>query len=203
MSESREVIFSRVRGALQPLHDRAAYPDYPDNVATLAGVDAAADLWTAFKVRAQLVNGLAFDSVPDLVGWLREKKLFTGYCDPSLWSEIGLAFTEEFRVQRVFDRAQIDSYQFGITHAAGALAETGSVILKDATTSSRLAALAPWVHIAVLKRDQVFPDVAAAVRALGTDPNVIWCTGPSKTADVEGILIQGVHGPGVQITVLA
>jgi len=37
------------------------------------------------------------------------------------------------------------------------------------------------------------------VTSLGTDPNVIWVTGPSKTADVEGILIEGVHGPGEQI----
>jgi L-lactate dehydrogenase complex protein LldG len=34
------------------------------------------------------------------------------------------------------------------------------------------------------------------------DPNIIWVTGPSKTADVEGILIQGVHGPGVQACLL-
>ncbi|PTY07620.1 hypothetical protein DB347_05140 [Opitutaceae bacterium EW11] len=203
MSESREAIFSRIRGALQPLHDRAPYPEYPDNVATLAGAGAAADLWTAFKVRTQLVNGLAFDNVAALVDWLREKKHLRGYCDPALWAEIGGSFGDDFHVERVFDRSQIDTYQFGITHAAGALAETGSVILKDATTASRLAALAPWVHIAVLKREQIFPDVAAAVRSLGSDPNVIWCTGPSKTADVEGILIQGVHGPGVQITVLA
>jgi L-lactate utilization protein LutC len=33
-------------------------------------------------------------------------------------------------------------------------------------------------------------------------PNIIWCTGPSKTADVEGILIEGVHGPGEQIALL-
>ena len=33
-------------------------------------------------------------------------------------------------------------------------------------------------------------------------PNTIWCTGPSKTADVEGILIEGVHGPGEQVALL-
>ena len=37
-----------------------------------------------------------------------------------------------------------------------------------------------------------------AIAALPEDPNGIWVTGPSKTADVEGILIQGVHGPGIQ-----
>ena len=36
----------------------------------------------------------------------------------------------------------------------------------------------------------------------GDSPNIMWCTGPSKTADVEGILIEGVHGPGEQIALL-
>jgi len=79
--------------------------------------------------------------------------------------------------------------------AVGAIAETGSVILSDASTSRRLGALAPWVHVAVLRREEVFRNVAQAVALLGDDPNIIWATGPSKTADVEGILIEGVHGP--------
>ncbi|WP_373372294.1 LUD domain-containing protein [Sorangium atrum] len=49
--------------------------------------------------------------------------------------------------------------------------------------------------------DGGFP-LGAAISALGGDPYVVWCTGPSKTADVEGILIQGVHGPGEPIALI-
>ncbi|HTO02521.1 MAG TPA: LUD domain-containing protein, partial [Opitutus sp.] len=74
--------------------------------------------------------------------------------------------------------------------------------LSDSTTSRRLGALAPWVHIALVRRDTIFLDLPAAVSAMPADPNIIWVTGPSKTADVEGILIEGVHGPGIQIALL-
>jgi L-lactate dehydrogenase complex protein LldG len=100
------------------------------------------------------------------------------------------------------DRARIDEYRFGITRASGAIAETGTIILTDRLTSRRLGALAPWIHVAVLHPDQIHPHVADAIAALGDDPNVIWCTGPSKTADVEGILIEGVHGPGEQVALV-
>ncbi|MFM9081371.1 MAG: LUD domain-containing protein [Opitutaceae bacterium] len=53
-----------------------------------------------------------------------------------------------------------------------------------------------------MRRDDIFCDISQAVAALGDDPNVIWCTGPSKTADVEGILIEGVHGPGEQLALI-
>ena len=32
----------------------------------------------------------------------------------------------------------VDDYQFGITRGAGAIAETGTIILNDASTSTRL-----------------------------------------------------------------
>ena len=102
-------------------------------------------------------------------------------------------------VEHEFDRQRVDDYAFGITRAAGAIAESGTIILSDSTTSQRLAALAPWVHVAVVERAAIHGDIQQAVAALGSDRNVIWCTGPSKTADVEGILIEGVHGPGVQV----
>jgi L-lactate dehydrogenase complex protein LldG len=54
----------------------------------------------------------------------------------------------------------------------------------------------------VVRRSEIFADLAQAVAAMGDDPNIIWCTGPSSTADVEGILIRGVHGPGAQIALI-
>jgi L-lactate dehydrogenase complex protein LldG len=122
-----------------------------------------------------------------------------GYCDPALIGLIGPHFGEGFTVETRFDGSRLDDYQFGITRAVGAIAETGTIILDDATTSTRLGALAPWADAAVIPRGRLYSDLPEAVAALGSDPNVVWCTGPSKTADVEGILIEGVHGPGAQI----
>jgi L-lactate dehydrogenase complex protein LldG len=54
----------------------------------------------------------------------------------------------------------------------------------------------------VLYSEEIHRTIPEAIAALGDSPNIIWATGPSKTADVEGILIEGVHGPGEQIALL-
>ena len=90
-------------------------------------------------------------------------------------------------------------FEYGPTKDYGSETAHGSIVINDASTSSRLAALAPWVHVAVLRAGDLWPDIPTALANLGDDPNSIWITGPSKTADVEGILIEGVHGPGEQI----
>ena len=148
------------------------------------------------------VNGLALTSPAAVVAHLRAGGHRHGYCDPALWPDLAPHFADGFTVETRFDRTRVDDYAFGITRAAGAIAESGTIILNDRTTSSRLGALAPWVHVAVVSRANIFADVTQAVAALGEDRNVVWCTGPSKTADVEGILIEGVHGPGEQLALI-
>jgi L-lactate dehydrogenase complex protein LldG len=105
-------------------------------------------------------------------------------------------------IETTYDRERYDDYQFGVTRATGAIAESGTIIIDDDRTSHRLAALSPWVHVAVLEKSEIHRTIPDAIAAFGESPNIIWCTGPSKTADVEGILIEGVHGPGEQIALL-
>jgi L-lactate dehydrogenase complex protein LldG len=202
MADDRESILSRVRGALAPLHERAALPQYDAELAVLRKVIAGRDLVELFSERIKRVNGQALTSVTALVELLKKNKGMHGYCDPVLWPKLQPAFGAEFNVETFFDRKRVDDYAFGITRAAGAIAESGTIILADSTTSSRLGALAPWVHIAVVDRATLFPDIPSAMATFGSEPNIVWVTGPSKTADVEGILIEGVHGPGQQIALV-
>ena len=200
--DDRESILSRVRGALAPLHERAAMPDYTTEIAVMRAMMGNRDALAVFTERIALVNGLALTDPAALVARLRENQWLRGYCDPALWPSLAPHFGAEFKVDTAYDRKRVDDYAFGITRAAAAIAETGTIVLNDATTSRRLAALTPWVHIAVVERARIFADLPEAVAALGPDSNVIWVTGPSKTADVEGILIEGVHGPGIQIALV-
>ena len=221
MSNAREKILGRVNAALAPLKERARLPDWtpelierrtPDASASAfvsgsagseASSSAKADLWSLFAERMRGLHGIPMEGEATLAKWLAENGWTQGYCDPDLWPRMKPFLPEPtFRVSTVFDRASYDDYQFGITWASGAIAETGTLILTDKDTPSRLAALAPWAHIAVLRRESIVPDVAAALATMPSDPNVIWVSGPSKTADVEGILIEGVHGPGQQVALL-
>jgi L-lactate dehydrogenase complex protein LldG len=202
MNDDREAILSRVRGALAPLRDRAPMPLYDADIAVLRNVIADRDLAGLFVERMKKVNGVAFSDPAELAAFLRTAGWLRGYCDPALSAKIVPSFGPDFTIEFEFDRARVDDYAFGITRAAAAIAECGTIVLNDASTSRRLAALAPWAHVAVVERANIFADLSQAVAALGNDRNVIWCTGPSKTADVEGILIEGVHGPGVQIALV-
>jgi L-lactate dehydrogenase complex protein LldG len=199
MTGDRETILARVRAALAPLPKRAAMPDYDGGLELARERAQAGDPRAEFAARIAGVNGEVVPDAGALAATLRARGWTRGYCDPVLWPSLQPHFGDGFTVETTFDRSRVDDYQFGITRGAGAIAETGTIILNDAVTSTRLGALAPWAHVAVIPRGALYGDLIQAVAALGSDPNTVWCTGPSKTADVEGILIEGVHGPGAQI----
>jgi len=224
---ARARFFARVSEAVGARPAKRPAPEYGDAIAfarevATNGTAEAAALATAsssatteerlarFRERLEAAHGRLFTDAGALISWLAAQGARHGYCDPALapiFSPIVAATrarpgAPSLTLETELERARIDDYRFGITRAAGAIAETGTIIIDDAHTSRRLAALAPWIHVAVFAPAQIHAHVADAIAALGDDPNIIWCTGPSKTADVEGILIEGVHGPGEQIALV-
>ncbi|MEI8039521.1 MAG: LUD domain-containing protein [Verrucomicrobiota bacterium] len=200
---SRATIFAKIAAATAAVPTKAPLPDYDPSLTHSLPKLAGSDLWEIFCRNFTAVNGKPMETTAQLLAFLQATGQRHGYCDPALYDSIGAHLAAAgLTVETTYDRARYDDYQFGITRASGAIAESGSVILDDDRTSRRLAALSPWVHIAVLARAEIHRTIADALAALGDSPNIIWCTGPSKTADVEGILIEGVHGPGEQIALL-
>jgi L-lactate utilization protein LutB len=91
------------------------------------------------------------------------------------------------------------SADVGVTGVYAAVAETGSLVCVSGPELWRGLSLIPPVHIAVVWHEQIVPDLVDLFTArLPTDlpASLTLISGPSKTADIEGILITGVHGPG-------
>ena len=88
----------------------------------------------------------------------------------------------------------------GITSADYALADTGSLVLLSSPNEARMISLLPPAHIAIVPRtriltglDELFSILPSPAEA---SSSMVLITGPSRTADIEQILVRGVHGPG-------
>ncbi|MCH8801646.1 MAG: lactate utilization protein [Chloroflexi bacterium] len=101
-------------------------------------------------------------------------------------------------------REEIRQAGIGITGADYALAETGSLVILPRRGLSRLVSLVPPVHIALVRPEDLLDslDDLFLLRRLeyhqrggemGSYLNFI--TGPSRTADIEMTIVEGVHGP--------
>ncbi len=97
-------------------------------------------------------------------------------------------------------RAVCASADVGITSADYALADTGSLVLFSSTEEARMISLLPPVHVAVAPRACLLAGLdellSLVPRPADRSSSMLLITGPSRTADIEQILVRGVHGPG-------
>lgn len=90
--------------------------------------------------------------------------------------------------------------KLAVSLAQAAIAETGSLVLCSGETAPSSLTFAPEHHIIVLSADAVTPhleDGLARVRqsAAPWPRTVNLVSGPSRTADVAGIVVRPAHGP--------
>lgn len=194
--DDRETTLARIKTALNSLPERTAYPEWDSSLAVSHHALEENSL-ELFKRRFVASKGLFFEDADALFEYIESEGLTHGYVQTEVLPYVGKAL-RSCTHESEMNRDRIDSYAFGITKASGAIAESGTLILRDADCPYRLGALAPWIHVAVLDRSAIVHTIVESIADLGDDPSIVFVTGPSKTADIEGILIQGVHGPGIQ-----
>jgi L-lactate utilization protein LutC len=89
----------------------------------------------------------------------------------------------------------------GITSVDYALADTGTLVLLSSPREARMISLLPPAHIAVVPRARILTGLDELFSLLpnpaDSTSSMVLITGPSRTADIEQILVRGVHGPGL------
>jgi L-lactate dehydrogenase complex protein LldG len=108
-----------------------------------------------------------------------------------------------------WDPNRIGRLPLGLVAADYLLADTGTCVVANGTSSERLMCYLPPACIVIAATDRLREHLPAAWREIGpraADPALrgeyVFITGPSRTADIEKILILGVHGPKRLIVLL-
>ena len=98
------------------------------------------------------------------------------------------------------DANQAADALIGISGAEALLAATGTVVVRSGAGRGRIPTVLAPVYVVLARADQLLANietwVAQTGSALGDRGNICFITGPSKTGDIEMILVYGVHGPG-------
>lgn len=111
-------------------------------------------------------------------------------------SGVQLLYTDE-----AYEKSDLAACDAGITTCECLVAQTGSVLVTSSTSGGRALSVLPPHHIVIARRQQLLPDLQAAFAhvetAFGKNPPSMlsFITGPSRTGDIERILVLGAHGP--------
>ncbi|MSU56823.1 MAG: hypothetical protein EXS35_01325 [Pedosphaera sp.] len=212
MSE-RENIFTRIREALRVeahAHGPKGLPTTADHRRVLPAVGAtteeqfalfaknAVDLRAAFKLvkdNSELTAELR--ALRDVESWKRiaahrgqqVEALVVSLGPPVLFTDDGC------------DKHELEKCDVGISECDALVAQTGTVVVTSRTAGGRALSCLPPHHVIIARREQLVPDLSAAFALIkqkhgANYPSMIsFITGPSRTGDIERILVLGAHGP--------
>jgi L-lactate dehydrogenase complex protein LldG len=210
---AREQIFARLREALSlhaPAHDGVGLPTVAEQRRVLPPTGTsleeqfalfarqAADLRATFK-RFDAPAELAVElrALRDREQWRRVASHRGSLAEPlARGLDLPLLLTDEG-----CDKQELEKCDVGISECDALVAQTGTVVVTSRTAGGRALSCLPPHHVVIARRDQLVSDLPAAFALLKQQhganfPSMIsLITGPSRTGDIERILVLGAHGP--------
>jgi L-lactate utilization protein LutC len=205
MTSSREAVLHKVRTALgRP--EGAKIPPVPPAKIHIPTVDVNRRI-ELFIAAFEKLNGKAYRAgslvqvsgiITQILGGRRavaSNAPFLAGCGITKLQGVESGFTDRLKL-----REACVHLEAGITSADYALADTGTFVMFSSAEEARMISLLPPCHIAVLPRERILTglDELLTLHQIPStlSSSMVLITGPSRTADIEQILVRGVHGPG-------
>lgn len=224
MSSARDDILARIREALRlpaakphmKSHDHAGSPAKPGRAwLPDAGetpeqrLKVLAD--NLLKLKAQLIRvpdmpsaSAALSELATSKGWKR----LAYHANHDTRAAVATLSCEAWAVDQDFDKQRLEGCDAGLTTCEAIVAQTGSILVSSSDNGGRALSILPHVHVVIARADQVVGDLTdafALTRKRHGDrlPSMLsFITGPSRTGDIERILVLGAHGPKELVLIL-
>jgi L-lactate dehydrogenase complex protein LldG len=224
MKKAREAILSRIRSAVGTAsimkHDD---PEAAQKIRkSLRGITPADinGLWDQFKNEfeliagefnrvttgeqaAEIISNLLYEKQLDCIAASREEicsNIISFIKDkfPNIksYTPDGLSFEERKR--------KFSQIQAAIVHPTFAVADIGSLVFMYDDTGTSLPHFLCDVTFAVIFKDQILANQFELFEKVDFEKskNMVFVAGPSRTADIEKVLVLGAHGPRRLIIIL-
>ena len=209
--DARDAILGRVREALG--RKLGQKPDAPPEPLLQVGYIPREEKLRRFREALEALAGTVYEAEsPDAARehvreYLEDRAAvasnhpFLARCGIGQLPGVKTGITDSEELRNVCASADV-----GITSAYCLLAETGTIVLRASAEEPRLISLLPPTHIAVVPEERLISDLDEMLSLLPRPADdssaTILITGPSRTGDIEQILVRGVHGPGNVHTVI-
>ena len=99
-----------------------------------------------------------------------------------------------------------NDYPAAVSSSRCAISVTGSIVLWPDENEPRTLSLVPPVHFVIVDANTLYPDFQSLIEQQqwqnNLPTNVVFISGPSKTADIQQTLAYGAHGPKELIVLL-
>jgi len=140
----------------------------------------------------QHVKNLARDG-----GWKKIGR-HSGELTDAIAPGLGLA---EVKTDNGYTLNDLESCDAALTECEALVAQTGSVLVSAPGAGGRALSILPPHHVVLARQNQMVPDLGAALHRMQEKfknhfPSFLsFISGPSRTGDIERILVLGAHGP--------
>jgi len=158
----------------------------------------AADLKAEFHLAEGIEEACRILTViRDIEGWKKVGAHSGTLCEP-VCQALGLPIC---RTDCTYEVTELESCDAGISECDALVAQTGSVLVTSRSAGGRALSVLPPHHVVLARKDQLIGDLPDAFTLLkrsyvGEFPSFMsLITGPSRTGDIERILVLGAHGP--------
>lgn len=160
----------------------------------------AADLKADFQTpanREELATALA--RLRDVEGW-KQIATHTGELTDFAAQSLGLPVLRTDAAGG-YAATDLEKCDVGISECDFLVAQTGGVAVTSRSAGGRALSVLPPHHVVLARREQLVADLPTAFARLQEKyapdyPSMIsFITGPSRTGDIERILVLGAHGP--------